>query len=246
MSHVSEPKLSPGELSSTHASNQREVLDAAPVSMWGLDLAPLTFEETLLAVDRMIASRRPGYFITANLHYAMLSNADGRLADVNRDATFLVADGMPMVWYSKLCRRRLPQRVAGSDLIYALCQRAAERGYRVFFLARAPGVADAAAARLCHLYPGLTIAGVEAPPFRDPTPEETARLIARIRESRSDLLFAALGQPKGELWIHQHFRQLDCAGLRAGRRLVRLCRRRRSPRSALVATPRPGVGLPRV
>jgi N-acetylglucosaminyldiphosphoundecaprenol N-acetyl-beta-D-mannosaminyltransferase len=175
-----------------------------PVVIWGLPLLPVTYEEALREVDRLIGSGQPNYFITANLHYAMLSHGDARLAEVNRRAAFLLADGMPMVWYSRLLRRRLPQRVAGSDLIYGLCRLARDRGYRVFFLGGAPGVADQAASRLVERYPGLQIAGIEVPPFRPVTPEENHRLVERIRRAAPHILLVALGQPKGELWLAEN------------------------------------------
>ncbi len=175
-----------------------------PVDIWGLPLLPVTYDEALREVDRLIESGQPHYFITANLHYAMLSHGDARLAEVNRGAAFLLADGMPMVWYSRLLRRRLPQRVAGSDLIYGLCRLARDRGYRVFFLGGAPGVADRAASRLVERYPGLHIAGIEVPPFRPATPEENQRLVERIRRAAPQILLVALGQPKGELWLAEN------------------------------------------
>lgn len=179
-----------------------------PVTIWGLPLVPWTFDETVDAVDRLIAARQGGYFITANLQYAMLTDRDPRLRAVNAAARFMVADGMPLVWRSWLGPKKLPQRVAGSDLIYALCRRAAQRGYGVFLLGGLPGVADEAASKLCQLYPGLHISGVEVPPFRPMTPEENTRLVERIRSRRPDLLFAALGQPKGELWLFENWQVL--------------------------------------
>lgn len=203
-------------LPSTSAATCRTT-PRTPVSVWQLPLLPVTFDQAVDEVDRLIDAGEPGYFITANLNYAMLTERDPRLAVVNREAAFLIADGMPLVWYSRRIGQPLPERVAGSDLIYALCQRAAERGHRVFFLGGAPGVAEEAANRLCRLYPGLSIAGVEVPPFRPPTPDEHARLIERIRTARPDLLFIALGQPKGEIWLHENYRALGVpAGVQLG------------------------------
>lgn len=179
-----------------------------PVEVWGLPLAPLTFTETLDVVERMIARGRPGYFITANLNYAMLSDHDPRLDAVNRDATFVVADGMPLVWASRFAGRKLPERVAGSDLIFALAERASWKAHRVFFLGGAPGVAARAADVLAERFDGLIVAGVESPPFRPLTDDEQQALLGRIRASRADLLLVAFGQPKGELWIHRHFLEL--------------------------------------
>ncbi len=186
------------------------LLQRPAVTIWGVPLQPLSFEQTVDVVDAWIATgREPGYFITANLNYVMLSNQQPELAEVNRRAAFLVADGMPLVWYSRVLGCRLPQRVAGSDLIYALCHRASRRGYRVFFLGGLPEVAEAAASRLVRLYPGLQLAGVESPPFRPLSAEENAALCRRIREAGTDLLLVAFGQPKGELWIHRNLDRLQ-------------------------------------
>lgn len=180
----------------------------ARATIWGLPLARLTYRETLDEVDRLIEQGRPALFITANLHYAMLSARDPRLQAVNKKAAFLVADGMPMVWYSRLARRRLPERVAGADLVYSLCRRASEKGHRVFFLGGAPGVAEAAAEELTRRYAGLQVAGTDSPTLEALSPKQHAELLARVRRRRPHLLLAALGQPKGELWLAEHLEAL--------------------------------------
>jgi N-acetylglucosaminyldiphosphoundecaprenol N-acetyl-beta-D-mannosaminyltransferase len=178
------------------------------VAVLGLPLARLDHAGTLDQVDRLIQRGRPAFFITANLHYAMLTDRNPRLAEVNRRAAFLVADGMSLVWWSRLGSRPLAERVAGSDLIFWLCRRAAERGYRVFFLGGKPGVAEEAARRLAARYPGLEVAGIEAPELDRLSARQHDALVARIRRAAPDLLFAALGQPKGELWLAENYRRL--------------------------------------
>jgi len=179
-----------------------------PVRIWGLPLTPATNADAVDLVERLIARGTPSLFITANLHYAMLSDRDSALRALNDRAAFLLADGMPMVWYSRLIGRRLPERVAGSDLVYWLCDRAAVRGHRVFLLGGAPGVAQAAAEVLTRRCRGLQVVGTESPPLRPWTAQENAELIARIRAARPDLLLAALGQPKGERWLDEHCQEL--------------------------------------
>jgi N-acetylglucosaminyldiphosphoundecaprenol N-acetyl-beta-D-mannosaminyltransferase len=176
------------------------------VWIWGLPLAPLTATRLLDEIRRLIDAGAPSYFITANLNYAMLTSRLPDLQEVNRRAAFVVADGMPLVWASRRCATPLPERVAGSDLIFALSRMAAERGYRVFLLGAGPGVADTAAANLCARYPGLQIVGIEAPSIREG--EGTDALLTRIQAARPDLLIVALGQPKGERWIFEHYQAL--------------------------------------
>jgi len=164
--------------------------------------------QTLDRVERMIHAGKPGFFITANLQYAMLTARDPRLPPVNQQAAFILADGMPLVWASRWRTVQLPERVAGADLVPALCERAALRGHRVFLLGGAPGIADEAARRFKELFPTIQIVGIEVPPFRELTNEENAALIGRIRAAKPDLLFVALGQPKGELWLAKHGEEL--------------------------------------
>jgi N-acetylglucosaminyldiphosphoundecaprenol N-acetyl-beta-D-mannosaminyltransferase len=185
-----------------------EVSMREPVWVWGLPLSPLTRAEAVDAVDALVRAGRPSYFITASTHYAMLTAHEPALRVVNARAAFLVADGAPLVWASRLNGSPLPERVAGSDLIFDLCERSAKEGFRVFLLGAGPGVAERAAERLVARYRGLIVAGTECPPFRDLTAEEHAALVARVRAARPDILFAAFGQPKGELWLAEHLEAL--------------------------------------
>lgn len=180
-----------------------------PVNVWGLPLVPDTFGQALDRIDRLIAAGGASFFITANLNYAMLCDADPRLQRLNDLAAFILADGMPLVWWSRLGPRPLPERVAGSDLIYGMCERAADKGHRVYLLGAAQGVAEEAAEKLVKRYPGLAIVGVECPPFRRLTVDEERLQFERIRAARPDILFVAFGQPKGELWIAEHLDELD-------------------------------------
>ena len=188
-------------------AEQAEAVDLGQIDtarIWGVPLACLTYEETLDEVDRLIGRGQPAYFITANLHYAMLADRDRRLQDINERAAFIVADGMPMVWRSRLKGPRLPERVTGSDLIFLLSHRAAERGHRVFLLGGGPGVADKAAENLCQMFPGLEIVGIESPMIDNLSDSAHASLVERIRQARPDLLLIAFGQPKGEKWMAEY------------------------------------------
>ncbi len=208
-------RMNPLLIANRGSSVSSEVLDRGPelppveeVEVLGLRLARLSFRQTVDRVEALIRQGRPSFFITANLHYAMLCQRDARLREVNQKAAFLTADGMPLVWLSRLLGQRLPERVTGADLVWTLCQRAAQKGYRVFLLGGGPGVAEQATAILQRRYPGLQIVGVEAPVLENLTGPEHAQLLERIRQARPDLLFAAFGQPKGELWLAEHIEQL--------------------------------------
>lgn len=177
--------------------------------IWGLDFARVNMEQIIAYADDLIQARECQYFITANLNYVMLSQERKKLKTVNRDAAAIIADGYPIVVRSRMMSEPLPERVAGSDMILELAALSEKRGYRIFMLGAAPGVAAKAAEKLQELYPKLQIAGVSAPPFRDLSDEEHENLLAEIRATKPDILLVAFGQPKGELWIHRNFRALQ-------------------------------------
>jgi N-acetylglucosaminyldiphosphoundecaprenol N-acetyl-beta-D-mannosaminyltransferase len=178
------------------------------VWVWGLPLAPLTVAETVALIGELVRAGKPSFFITAPTHYAMLTDQNADLRALNSRAAFILADGAPLVWASRWRGSPLPERVAGSDLIFELSQEAAKKEYRVFLLGGAEGVALQATERLEARYPGLQIVGSLCPPFRELTVEENELIVARIREARPDILFVAFGQPKGERWIDGHLADL--------------------------------------
>ncbi len=188
---------------------------AAPVerpkktSVWGTKFARVDMRQTLDLADKAIASRRPEYFVTANLNYLMLSERHPRLQEINDRALAVIADGHPIVKRSRLTGSPLPERVAGSDMIVELARLSAEKGYRIFFLGAAPGVAQAAADALVERFHGLDVAGVESPPFRQLNAAEHDAMIQRIRNAQPDILLVAFGQPKGECWIYDNLTDLN-------------------------------------
>jgi N-acetylglucosaminyldiphosphoundecaprenol N-acetyl-beta-D-mannosaminyltransferase len=109
--------------------------------------------------------------------------------------------------------RALPERVAGSDLVYRLAERSARHGWRLFLLGAAPGVAEQAAAALRRRYPGLIIAGVYA---GSPSPAENDAIVGRINASLADLLYVAYGAPEQDKWIARNRSALKTVRLALG------------------------------
>src|SRR4051812_32776615 len=110
-----------GRWSRMSATNQSHP-DGA-VWVWGVPFAPWTLARTIDEVAALVEAGRPRHFMTVNLHTAMLASEDAALRTAVSEAAFVVADGMPLVWASRLRRPRLPERVTGADLFPALCER---------------------------------------------------------------------------------------------------------------------------
>lgn len=176
--------------------------------VWGVDYSVVNMTQTLQYIDKLIARRVPTTVITSNLNYAMLNAEHPKLEKFTHKCPLVICDGMPIFWRSKLNKTKLPERIAGADLIFELAAHSAKKGHRIFLMGGAEGVALKAAKRLEELYPGVTIAGVECPPFRPLSDDEHEQLLSRIRDSKPDILLVAFGQPKGEFWIDDNMEQL--------------------------------------
>jgi N-acetylglucosaminyldiphosphoundecaprenol N-acetyl-beta-D-mannosaminyltransferase len=178
---------------------RRRPLVLGPVRIDSVD-----FEQAVASVEALVASGEGGAVFTPNVDHVMIAHEDVRMREAYARVDLSIPDGMPLVWASRLLRAPLPERVAGSDLVPALLERASERGWRVYFLGGAPGAAALAAEVLIKRLPALRIVGIDAPRFDPNAPaEDQADVVARVGEARPDLVFVAFGAPKQEIWIHR-------------------------------------------
>ena len=201
---------SPSPSSSSLNTNTFQENWAISVSrVWGIGFHQVTMEQTLRFVDCIVRVRKPTYIVTANLNYAMLCHHSSRLREFTERAGLVLCDGMPILWRSRWNRDRLPERVAGADLIYRLAEQSQAKGHRIYLYGAAEGVAEKTAAELKRLYPGCVIAGYQCPPFRAPSESELKAQIDSIRQAKPDILLVALGQPKGEFWIEDYLQALQ-------------------------------------
>ncbi|HEY7266598.1 MAG TPA: WecB/TagA/CpsF family glycosyltransferase [Solirubrobacterales bacterium] len=143
-----------------------------------------------------------GWIVTPNLDILRQFTADAESQDLVLSASHRVADGVPIVWASRLAGAPLPGRVNGTDLTYSLPRAAAEAGARVLLLGGNPGSAEAAARRLEALYPGLGTVASYCPPFGyESDPPELARMRSAVRDARPDLVLVGLPFPKQQKLI---------------------------------------------
>ncbi|MEI9953211.1 MAG: WecB/TagA/CpsF family glycosyltransferase [Pseudomonadota bacterium] len=103
---------------------------------------------------------------TPNVDHVVMAEHDSRFRAAYAHAALSLVDGTPVLWASRLLRTPLPAKISGSDLVMPLMQRAAERGYRVYFLGGAPGVADLARSKLEAALPTLKIVGTRLVAYR--------------------------------------------------------------------------------
>jgi N-acetylglucosaminyldiphosphoundecaprenol N-acetyl-beta-D-mannosaminyltransferase len=179
------------------------------IRLFGLDIDDLTQNGLVDRVGEAIRERGSCWVVTVNVNLVCRAERDPEFRALIQRANVLTADGMPIVWMSRLRGRPLQARVTGSDLLPLLAVRAAEQRWRLFLCGGAPGIAERVAERLAEIAPGVQVVGTASPEFASEAfvtePSVNQALLQAIRAAEPDVLIVAFGSPKQERWIRHHF-----------------------------------------
>lgn len=182
----------------------------------GIRIHNLTEDETLAAIAGLLgeagevdAAQDDGngdnsysgsghYLAVVNAAKLVAASEDEALRRILQQATLVTADGMAVVWASRLLGQGLKERVTGIDVFERLVGEAAARGWSVYFLGARQQMVSRVVEVLQMRHGDLRVAGYRNGYF---TPAEEAEVIEEIRRCQADLLFVALGSPAQEKWI---------------------------------------------
>ena len=156
------------------------------IEFMGCLIDNLTMQETLGRVETFIRSGRPHQHVVVNVDKVVKASRDPELRRIINECALINADGMPIVWASRLLGRPLKERVAGIDLFEALMVRAIEAHYE-------------------RTLPGVKIAGCRNGYWK---PEEEEGVAQAIAAARPDLLFVAISSPKKEQFLGEYQAQM--------------------------------------
>jgi len=175
-------------------------LEFDTVDVLGIPVARLDLAGVMSRIETCIATPEPHAFTLAyvNAHSCNLFFEDPayRHAMLKTDLVYVDGNGARLAAF--LSGDWLPPRMTGADWIYDLCELAARESYRLYFLGSPPGVAAAAAAKLCQHYPGLQVVAAHDGFFR--LEDEQARIDELVR-LKPDILLLGMSSPYQELWM---------------------------------------------
>jgi N-acetylglucosaminyldiphosphoundecaprenol N-acetyl-beta-D-mannosaminyltransferase len=175
------------------------------ISLLGCPIDNVDMDGAVAFCEDVIARRGFAQHMAINAAKIVAMRRDAELRAVIERSDLINADGMSIVWASRLLDMGLPMRVAGIDLMHALLERAARVGWRVYVLGAKEEVLATALVRLQDRYPGLVIAGARNGYF----PREAEPAVAEaIRDSRADLLFVAMSSPQKEKFLGRYGRDM--------------------------------------
>lgn len=194
------------------ARSERTPEPSERTEIFGLSVDRITLDTAVERITHWACdpAARARIIVTPNLDHIVRLASDAGLRSLYRRASLVLADGMPLVWVSRMKGDPLPERVTGSDLVVPVCREAARAGLTVAMLGPCERTLDRAIARLDVLAPGLHVVARHAPTMgfvRDAA--ECARMVDLVNAVRSDIVFVALGSPQQEIWSVAAQAQLD-------------------------------------
>lgn len=165
----------------------------------------VTCNEAVEYIEQCIRLKKIGHIITPNVDQIVRMENDSYFRKICNESDLLLVDGHPLLWIGKLYGRPFKEKICGSDLVPILCKKASEKGYSIFLLGAAPGVAQRAAENLKNDFPCLKVAGTYSPPLGFEKDNEEIRRINKIlKNSKADMLFVGMGVPKQDIFIYEN------------------------------------------
>lgn len=178
------------------------------VDILGVEVSAVGMDDVCAAVERWIERGERRYVCVTGVHGIMESRRDERLRRIHNESGLTVPDGMPTVWAGRYVGAQEIDRVYGPEMMLAICERAARRGWRSFFYGGGPGTAERLERTMRERFPGLETAGAYTPPFGEPTREQDREATEAIDASGADLVWVGLSTPRQERWMAEHVERL--------------------------------------
>ena len=168
------------------------------VEILGMPVDRLGMNETLRVLESFVAEKRPHLVVTADASGIVQAQDDPEFQELFKSADLITPDSIGVIWAAKRKGMPITERVSGVDLVDRICGLSADKGYRIFFLGAAPGVAELAAEKMRLKHPGCNIVGARHGFF----PADSDAIIAQeVAETQPDFLFVAMGIPRQEKFI---------------------------------------------
>ena len=185
-------------------------IDLPSTEILSVNISRLNLQETVEQFCRWIDLHEKKRVCVTPVNCVLWARRDETLREIYNSSDMNTADGVPLIWASKILGGPIHGRVTGLDLLPAFAHVAAQKGYSFFFLGAAEGVAQHLADTLARLHPGLKIAGVYSPPFeKNFSSDEIAKMVSIVNSSKANVLWVSLTAPKQDIWIKENFEKLN-------------------------------------
>ena len=176
------------------------------VNILGVHVDMVNIQQAAEQIMRFFNEDRLHTVFTPNSEIIMAAYRDSSFCDILNNADLLTADGIGVVYASKILKKPIDERAAGYDIAKKVLEKMNYTEHKLFLFGGKPGVAEEAAANLKEEYAELNIVGTRNGYFK---PEDEAEIVRQINDSGADIVVVSLGAPKEEKWINAHKDELN-------------------------------------
>jgi N-acetylglucosaminyldiphosphoundecaprenol N-acetyl-beta-D-mannosaminyltransferase len=175
------------------------------IKLFDINFNNITMIEVLNEIEKIIKRKESKFFVTPNIDHIVQLQKDEEFKQIYNSADFVLADGMPIVWISKLLNKPIIEKVSGADITPQIFQIARKKGYKIFILGGREGVGNNLYLKFKeNSHPNFSI-GHYSPPFGfESIDDENKKITDLIAKFTPDILLVSLGAPKGEKWIFRN------------------------------------------
>lgn len=162
-------------------------------------------DETIQKVEDFVNSGTCHQHIVVNVNKVIKADKDEKLREIINKCDLINADGMPLIWFSKILGKPLKMRVAGIDLFFSLIEMAERKSWKLYFLGAKIKTLKKVMDILSTKYPSLRIAG-----YRDGywAKEEERKIVEDIKDAQPDILFVGISSPKKEYFLSEYLEEM--------------------------------------
>ena len=168
------------------------------IHILGVPVDRISMDSAMEMLHEFISEKTPHFVITADASGIVQAQTDSEFRSLFDRADLITPDSAGVLWAAKRQGVPLEGRVSGVELVERICAESANRGYRIFFLGAAPGIAEKAADKMRLKYPGCNIVGTRDGYF---PADRDAEIAEEIAATDPDFLFVAMGIPRQEKFI---------------------------------------------
>jgi N-acetylglucosaminyldiphosphoundecaprenol N-acetyl-beta-D-mannosaminyltransferase len=192
------------------------MLDTLHKRVVSIDLSIINYPSALRQIIERGKQRQPGYICFSNAHMVIEAYRSLSFQRMVNNATFVFADGMPLVFALKWLYNIKQDRIAGMDFMPDVLKVCNQEALSVFLFGSTEEILLALESLIEKHYPNVRMVGKISPPFRILTDEENQSYVSQINHSGANIVLVGLGCPKQETWMAQHSNQINAVLLGVG------------------------------
>lgn len=175
----------------------------------GIKVGNMSFASQLSSIYESSKLKKYSYVCVANVHMMIEAIKNKEVYKALLSSSFIVPDGMPLVWLLKRNKNKNCERVAGYDLVIELCKKSEQNNSSVMFFGSTYEILDEIEKNITDIFPNLSICKSISPPFGDLDDISDSEIINNINNENPQIIFVSLGCPKQELWMYKNHLYID-------------------------------------